>query len=613
MANALPSDHPDPHPNLHPDASATDPRDLRDPRDPPSPSRAATRWLLTTPAVRRLERSQPALLADGTLMRRAATAVAAVCARLLAGRPPGAPVVVLAGPGNNGADALLAGLMLHRSGWPIHALSCAPSPAASASSAASASLPSSGTPVPPSPSSTQPSAQSPAPSPAQSSAQSPDNARFTAVWRQAAARDPAHVAIDDAAALDPATLARHLDRAGLIIDGLFGIGLSRRVDGIAARLIEQCERSRRATGCPVVAVDAPSGLDVDRGSPADGVADSPVVQATHTVTMIADKPGLHTGLGRQCAGEVIVADLQVPAADAARLSVDEAGLLLRDCPAPGFARRAVDTHKGSFGTLLIAGGSQGMAGAALLAAGGAQAAGIGKLAISGPDGPVFDPGQPQWMTREWRRLDPAPDAIVAGCGLGQTIRAVEGLTAILAQALPLVIDADALVLIADRPALRATLLARRGPRILTPHPLEAARLLGSSTADVQRDRIAAAHRLAIETDSVVVLKGAGSIVADAHGWAIIDAGDPTLATAGTGDVLAGLIGALLAQGLPARDAARLGAWTHARAGEWAARDLPASIGFRAGELPDYLRRVINAAATGDNGGPPPLLRPSCRT
>jgi len=532
----------------------------------------ATRWLLTTPVVRRLERSQPVLLLDGTLMRRAAGAVAATCARLLAGRPRGAPVIVLAGPGNNGADALLAGLMLHRSGWPVHALTCAPPPSPAAS----------------------PSGRS-----AASSALSGENLHFATVWRQAADRDPAHAMIDDAAALEPASLARRFDGAALIIDGLFGIGLSRRLDGTAARLVEQCERARRAAGCPVVAVDVPSGLDVDRGSAADGAVDSPVVQATHTVTMIADKPGLHTGRGRQCAGEVIVADLQVSTPDpAAGLFADEAGLLLRGCPAPGFARRAVDSHKGSFGTLLIVGGAQGMAGAALLAAGGAQAAGIGKLAISGPDGPVFDPGQPQWMTREWRHFEPTPDAIVVGCGLGQTIRAVDGLAAILVQALPLVIDADALALIAARPALRATLLAHQGPRILTPHPLEAARLLGSSTADVQRDRIAAAHRLAIEMDSAVILKGAGSIVADAHGWAIVDAGDPTLATAGTGDVLAGLVGALLAQGASARDAARLGAWTHGRAGEWAARDLPASTGLRAVELPVYLRQVINATATG---------------
>jgi hydroxyethylthiazole kinase-like uncharacterized protein yjeF len=254
--------------------------------------------------------------------------------------------------------------------------------------------------------------------------------------------------------------------------------------------------------------------------------------------------------------------------------------------------------------------------------------------VARPDSPADGAGHGAWhpelMTRRlgtWaaprgttdaaRRADAAigalgsADAIVAGCGLGTDATARAWVEAALAHPAPLVLDADALNVIAADAALRAAVAVRartHGDRagtagssatILTPHPLEAARLLGSSTAEVQRDRIDAAQRLARLFDACVVLKGAGTVIAQPDGeWAINGSGGPILATAGTGDVLAGTIGGLLATGLPAARAAALGVWLHGEAGDALAREpgYAASIGLPAGELPAAIRARINRLA-----------------
>jgi len=263
------------------------------------------------------------------------------------------------------------------------------------------------------------------------------------------------------------------------------------------------------------------------------------------------------------------------------------------------ARRS-DSHKGTYGHIAVVGGGMGTQGAAVLAALGAQRAGAGKVSVGSPMGLKFNPGvHPQLMTLPDRWLPEQFQAVVMGCGLGQSKRALAALKSVLGRTRsPIVIDADALNLLAANPALVAVLTHRVTPSVLTPHPLEAARLLGCTTADVQADRIAAATTLAARMGSVVVLKGAGTVCADAAGhWAIIDSGSPALATAATGDVLAGVIGGLLAQGLAPAAAALLGAWIHGRAGEIAAVRQGGDIGMPTSELPVRVSEVLNQLLT----------------
>ncbi len=327
------------------------------------------------------------------------------------------------------------------------------------------------------------------------------------------------------------------------VDALLGLGGARAPEGVMAQMIEYLN----TCGAPVLAVDLPSGIAADTGASLGG----PVVRAQTCLSLLTLKAGLFTALGRAQAGEVWFDPLGVQPA-----STDEPSARLSSAQDWQRARprRDHDTHKGSFGDVLIIGGAPGMVGAARLAAHAAQGAGAGRTFVSLLDEQLAagDVSRPEWLwpARAWqwdqRRL--AAQTIVCGCGGGDDI--VRALSPVLEQASALVLDADGLNAVAREPALE-TLLSDRAGRgqatVLTPHPLEAARLLGCHTADVQADRLAAAQTLSRRMNAVVVLKGSGSIICSpGHRPVINSTGNAALASGGTGDVLAGWLGGLWA-------------------------------------------------------------------
>jgi hydroxyethylthiazole kinase-like uncharacterized protein yjeF len=316
------------------------------------------------------------------------------------------------------------------------------------------------------------------------------------------------------------------------------------------------------------------------------------VVASHTITFIGDKPGLHTCAGRDHAGQVVVAALGI---DPALFPSPQAQLatpaLFRHCMRP----RAHASHKGSFGDVANVGGAHGMAGAPMLAARAALPAGAGRVFVAAIDpGLLVDPVQPEIMYRDAAGFDGTKRTLVLGPGMGGSSVAMRVLGAALDGDSPLVIDADALNLIAASAGLQARLMRHRPCAILTPHPLEAARLLGVTAALVQQDRLAAARELAERLQSVVVLKGSGTVTARPDGMVAINpTGNPGLATGGTGDVLAGLVGSLMAQGWPAWEAALGAVWLHGAAANRLVAAGIGPIGLTAGELPPAIRTVIN--------------------
>ena len=640
-------------------------------------------WVLDLATIRRLEGRWLDETEPGELMACAGAAVARVAMAMWKNLPAHAPVILLVGPGNNGGDALVAGRILRRAGLAVWA----------------AGMPGLDT--------TPPEAEDARAAWEAWRADGQVIHGFEQVadwlWPDGDAPDEDASAGDDGD-VPPAEPA-------LIIDGLFGIGLTRPLAGRVAGLVRRVNRAR----VPVLAIDVPSGLDADRGAPV-GDAEAPVMQARQTVTMIADKPGLHTGAGLRHAGRVWVAPLSdlpleaelgaleavdgpadagawrdVPTEAEAETdpddghNFDDSGMDDADadapCPVdedsfphdlPGvlltaplaaalLPARARDAHKGNGGDVLVVGGRLGMAGAARLAAQGAAGAGAGRvwIAVEAEDCPQaeateesgsprpeddaedkqalalvadagardvdasaavpedeaaddeadapqdapgkarqpVDPLHPEIMRFVWdtdAALPGAAPVLVVGCGLGQDETAQQWLDHVLSSQAPLVIDADALGLLTEPPAAPCC--------ILTPHPLEAARLLGVSVADVQADRPACARALAARFEAVAVLKGAGTVVAAPDGrLAINTSGHPVLATAGTGDVLAGTIAALLAgllrAGCPpdeaAWQAACAGVWLHGRAGECLARR-QGPRGVPAGALPGQYPGIMGS-------------------
>ncbi len=362
------------------------------------------------------------------------------------------------------------------------------------------------------------------------------------------------------------------------IDAVLGLGLKRPPEGRAAALIA----TLNALACPVLAVDLPSGLGADTGQPQGAC-----VMAAHTLSLLTLKAGLFTGAGRDHAGVVWFDDLGV---DLPATAWQLGGA------SPLAAQRRHAQHKGSFGDVAVVGGASGMTGAALLAARAAHAAGAGRVYVDAlADGaPTLDEARPELMFRSgWWHNAPASalaeTTVAAGCGGGDAVRAV--LPRLLGDATRLVLDADALNAVAADPALAGLLTSRRAREcdtVLTPHPLEAARLLQTTTAHVQRDRIAAARLLAQRFGSVVVLKGSGSVIADPDGplW-VNGTGNAALASAGTGDVLAGWIaGAWSASGETALQAARHATWLHGLAA-----DLGRASPMRAADLIDAMHQA----------------------
>ena len=317
------------------------------------------------------------------------------------------------------------------------------------------------------------------------------------------------------------------DHYDLCIDALFGVGRLRPADGLYATWIHRIN----TRSAPVLAVDTPSGLDADTG-----LAAALHVKADYTLSLLTLKPGLLTADGREACGEIWLNTLGIdPPPDAcARLS-----------RRPTAKSRAHNSHKGSYGDVCIVGGNPGMAGAALLAARAAIRSGAGRVFVSMIDNRTIqlDASQPELMFRDLSEVNLGMMTIVAGCGGGRGIQAL--LPKLLAQSARLVLDADALNAIAIDPSLQSALAARPvNTTVLTPHPLEAARLVSTTTAEVQANRLITAQAIADRFACVVALKGSGTLIAAPGALPYINTtGNGRLATAGTGDVLAGMIGA----------------------------------------------------------------------
>lgn len=472
--------------------------------------------------IRAIEQSHP----SAGLMERAGQAAAVLAAELV---KHGLPILVLAGPGNNGGDALVAARRLKQA-W--HAVDL--------------------------------------------------------VFTGDAARLPpdARAAFEDWLACGGAVLDAIPPgkRYGLVIDGLFGIGLARALDQQHEKLIRQVN----AMAASVLALDVPSGLDADTGN-LWGCA----IAADHTLTFLGLKPGLFTGDGPDYAGVAHVSDLGVEAA----LSEQQHGWLIDTPPALPAPRRK-NSHKGNFGAVGILGGESAMVGAALLAGRAALHCGAGRVYVGllAENTPAVDFGQPELMLRTAETLFDVDhfSALVVGPGMGRHPQAQAALQRAIDHPAPLLLDADALCLIAAHQALRAAFRQRSPSNLLTPHPGEAAALLACSVADIQADRIASALAIARDYHAITVLKGCGSVIATPAGaWFINASGNPGLASAGMGDVLCGIIAALVAQGMTAQHATLLGVYLHGAAADRLVDAGVGPVGLTASEVAQEARDLLH--------------------
>ena len=501
--------------------------------------------LYTVEQIRAIESAALAAMtqernAHESLMQRAGRAAADVARMILDGGNRGQAVLVLAGPGNNGGDALEAAALLAKEGCRVCIVLLA------------------------------------------------DEARMPSDAKKALTQARAQPAsFEMMPSLDDA-LAR---KFGLIVDGLFGIGLTRPLAGEYRAVVETMNSlASRSPACPILSLDIPSGLNADTGMAVgvDGIA----VRADHTVTFIGNKPGLYTGAGRDHAGQVHVASLGIDD----RLFVPSHARL----SGIGLFRHVLHvrphcSHKGSYGNAAVIGGAQGMGGASILAARAAAHCGAGRVFagfLHKP--PAYDSAQPELMCRLVQDIDLASCALGVGPGMGTSRNAHDVLARALAAPVPAVLDADALNLIAAEPGLQQKTANRKAATILTPHPLEAARLLASSSAAVQADRMAAARELARRFSAIVVLKGSGTLIARPDGAiAINPTGNAALATAGTGDVLCGICTAFLAQGWPAWEAAIAAVWLHGAAADELVDNCIGPAGLMANELIPEVRAILN--------------------
>ncbi len=467
-------------------------------------------------------------IAGFALMQRAASAVF----RELRWRWPDARrIVVLCGPGNNGGDGLLVAALAHAEGLAVRVcLSCDPSSLKGDATQALAEMEAGGL---------------------RAQAWNPDV----------------------------------LTDAEVIVDALLGIGLTRPVRGELHDMIMAINHAHNA-GCRVLAVDIPSALDADRGI-VMGVA----VEADVTVSFIGLKLGLLTGEGPHHCGRLVLAGLDVPedvyagvTIAAHRISDEQRRVALPP------RRRA--SHKGEHGHVLLVGGDTGMAGAIRLSAEACLRAGAGLVSIAtrAAHAALITQARPELMSQgieQLSELEPQlarASVIAIGPGLGQADWGRAVWDKIKSSQLPLVVDADALNLLALKPM-------QRSDWVLTPHPGEAARLLNCSSRDIQADRPAAVKALVERYGGVVVLKGAGTLVQAGGHLAVCDAGNPGMAAGGMGDLLCGVIAALRAQGLDAATAARIGVHIHARAG-----DAAAAQGGERGLMPSDLLMPIRVLA-----------------
>lgn len=373
-----------------------------------------------------------------------------------------------------------------------------------------------------------------------------------------------------------------IDDADVIVDALFGIGLTRPIAGEFADVIARINLA----DAPVLSIDMPSGINADTGF-CMGTA----VRAALTVTFIGLKQGLFTGDAPQYAGAIVFDDLDVPALTdesvrpSARLF--EMGDVTSHLPP-----RVRTAHKGDNGHVLIVGGAPGYSGAARLAGEAAARAGAGLVSLAThPDvANIANSLRPELMVHavtqatELMPLLARANVVAIGPGLGQSDWALALFAAVLSCKLPLVMDADALNLLALQPS-------RSDDWVLTPHPGEASRLLSTSTAEIHANRFSAATELQEKYGGVIVLKGAGSIVTDGKLPAVVRAGNPGMGSGGMGDALTGIIAGLSAQGFSIDDAARMGTCVHANAADRAA--LEGERGLLASDLMPHIRALVN--------------------
>jgi len=463
------------------------------------------------------------------LMERAGRAAAEEAARLIESRP--GPVLIVCGPGNNGGDGLVLARELRRKGRGTVVVFAGD---------------------------------------------------FTRLPKDAA---HAHAAFLRAGGQTLADLPPPPEGGwALIVDALFGIGLQRPIEGRVAEWID----TLNALPAPRLAIDVPSGLDADTGRVL-----GTCLRATRTTTFIALKPGLLTLDGPDHCGEISLQRIGIEAAD----HVPPTGHCVGT---PHFAAhltpRLYNTHKGVYGDACVLGGAPGMVGATLLAARAALWLGAGRIyaCLLGPSAPSIDPDQPELMLRTVDKMPEHPSAIAIGPGLGIGEEARRLLKTIIPCNVPLLLDADALNLVSLRPALANALKARQAATLFTPHPAEAGRLLGVSTETVQANRVAAAIEIARIYRAFTALKGCGSVIATPDGrWFINTTGNPGMASAGMGDVLSGLVLALLAQGWPAEAALLCAVHLHGTAADQLVASGVGPVGLTAGETIAAARGLFN--------------------
>ncbi len=395
-------------------------------------------------------------------------------------------------------------------------------------------------------------------------------------------------------------LGKRIAKHGLVVDAILGTGLKNEVRGWYAEAIDLIN----ASGLPVVAVDIPSGLDTDRGAPL-GTA----IQAEMTVSLGYPKLGEVIYPGLDYVGELVVADIGIDARAEAEVA-PKVELLEREAIGWLIPRRHPDTHKGTYGHALVVAGARGKTGAAIMACRAAMRAGAGLVTLAAPRSlnDIFAGALIEVMTEplhensaaevqapsdeEWRRLLERKDAVLFGPGIGVN-DATRGMLRWLLRNLsvPWVIDADGL----NNLALEMDRLRRaKTPPVLTPHPGEMARLTGKKTSEINADRVGVARTFAVENHCHVVLKGARTVIATPDGRAFINpTGNPGMASGGMGDVLAGILTALLGQGLNAEDAMKLGVYLHGFVGDQTAAD-KGEIGLIASDIIDGLPSGIRA-------------------
>ncbi len=538
-------------------------------------SDAVARWPLVTAAEMRALEAQTVKergVSLEELMERAGQAVATEALDMLDGAK--GPVLVACGPGNNGGDGLIAARLLHQQGiavsvWPLYDL---------------------------------------------------ENFRGELVRQQWQSVQKLDIPVLEAAEHTASCSAppwEDGDTPRLIIDALFGIGVSRRArDGVLAYALEQMARASRAHGAQVLAVDMPSGISADTGLPHESL--EPAL-AARTITFGFPKLGHALEPGRHCSGEVKVARLgivsEAPEMQVWVASLNPAGLFKH------FPERNPAAHKGDHGHLLVIAGSVGKTGAAALVARGAHRVGAGLVTLACPESinAILEVKCTEAMTAPlpetgMRTIGPdavpavlelakQSDALVIGPGHGRAPETFEFVRALLAERrqfnLPIVLDADGLMAFAETPETLAADAEQSQQTILTPHPGEAAALLHTTASEVNADRVAAARKLAAKTSCLVVLKGAGTVLVhpDTMETVINLTGGPALAAGGSGDVLAGAIGGLLGQQAPtlsAIQAAALGVWLHGAAADRLERQ-KGPAGVLASEVADEIPITLKEA------------------